>query len=776
MRSQNSRWSVDAFSAFDWASYAGYDTLRSSHPYVPGDSVAAGVFAAVAALPLAIARVFDGALSSIPFPRFDISSQTYRRLVFTVAGVSITGVAIAATAMTKGYIDHPEQFWVERIAERMQSPIYGRDNTLIGSVGEQQARLTPDEAREYAFIPLQGDLPPTYLDGLLKMENQNYFAGGWHNICGLDIPATLKRWVLNPGAGGSSLAMQLAKELKRPEWGSESNLLQKMWRKGLEIGASCRLHNMLVKQGGDAAFLKMYAAYAPTFQGNGTLRGIEAGSRIVFDVAPQDLTNAQQLVFAASARKPLTLLPPGATGIDCNRVYPKKNNPLYEPQTAKANVSWAVQCQVLHRAIYRAPDVLQGERLDTALAELHEYQVKGIHPANPFEPIPAKKLVNLASRTASAMPKGLLAKIQEEADEESIALGTPLYVTLDAVRQHDFHQALTHELDHIQRSSYMRRTLCLPLVFDKERPVNLPVCGPPHDEVKSADVLAVNVDVASGGLKALYASSPLLLASNQSIGSIAKWIVIVAALTEGYRPENLLCPKAARDGDRPLKRAAAPEHGFENCDGGRHLITWERATATSDNLAYYQVAQQLGTARLAAAAAALGLGDPAGSDNLPYEVSFGTYGATPRDLISGFQALVAVAYGIKTTGRAPRALRNASDEENPAIAPLKRLLPTQAQRDALRQLLEAPVQTAGGTLAFLKNQVTAGKTGTVQSAVMANNHRHFNHAKWAMTYQHDKATLNLFLVAAPLPTVPLAQHDLSANALMPAHIQILSQE
>lgn len=732
-----------------------------------------GAYATVAALPLAVARAFGDAFSAIPFPRIAVSRAAYRRAAFVLGGASITSLALAATAITKGYIDHPAQFWEERIAERTQSPIYGRDNTLIGSVGTQQSKLTSDEAREYAFIPLQGDLPKTYLDALLKMENRHYFAGGWHNVCGLDIPATLTRWIRNPGAGGSTLSMQAARALKQPEWGREGNLLQKMWRKGLEIGASCRLHSTVMNKGGDLAFLKFYAAYAPTFQGNGTLRGIEAGSRIIFDVAPQYLSDSQQLILAAAARKPLTLLPPGATDVDCKRVYPPKDNLLYEPETAKANVARKTQCQVLLRAIYRAPDVLQGERLEVALGELREYQAKGIHPANPFEPIAAKKLVNLASRTASAMPKGLIAQIRQEADEESIAPGAPLYVTLDAVQQHEFHQAMTGALDHIQRTPYMRRILCMPLVYDKEKPVTLPVCAP-NEEGKKADVLAVNVDVVSGGLKSLYASSPLLMTSKQSIGSLAKTVVIVAALAEGYQPGDFLCPKAARDGDRPLKRAAAPEYGFENCDRGGHLMTWQRATATSDNLAYYELARSLGTKPLTTAAAALGLGEPAGSERLAYELSFGTFGATPRDVISAFQALSAVAYGLKSTGHAPRALRNASDDDNPAIAALKALLPRQAQRDALRQLLEAPVQSVGGTLSFLKGQVTAGKTGTVQSAVKGPNGRLFNHGKWAVTYQHDKASLNLFFVASPLPSAPLAQHDLGAIALMPAHVLILN--
>lgn len=81
------------------------------------------------------------------------------------------------------------------------------------------------------------------------MENRNYFAGGWHNFCGLDI-ATLKRWIVNPGSGGSTLSMQLARQLKQPEWGNESSFLQKAWRKGMEIGASCRLYNALAERRG----------------------------------------------------------------------------------------------------------------------------------------------------------------------------------------------------------------------------------------------------------------------------------------------------------------------------------------------------------------------------------------------------------------------------------------------------------------------------------------------------------------------------------------------
>jgi len=727
--------------------------------------------ALVGAVPFALARALGRMLSGVPLPHFAAGTASYR-VVVTSVGLLVTGAALAATAITKGYVDYPEKFWQDQITERIQSPIFGRDNTLIGSVGLLRSKFTPDQAREYSFIPVQGELPETYKRALLVMENKNLLKGGIHNICGLDI-ATLKRWVVNFGAGGSTLSMQLARELRRPDWGNEAFVLQKVWRKFLELGASCRLYSML---GNDSALMKMYASYAPTFQANGTTRGIEAASRIVFDVAPLGLTDAQQLILAAAARKPLTLLPPGATDINCKRVYPATDNPLFEPATAKANVARRVQCQILHRAIFRAPDVLDGERLASAIRDLRTYQQNGVIPVNPFEPIPAKRLVNLASRTASAMPKGLLEKIRQEADDGEIAMGEPLFVTFDAVQQHQFHEAMSGALDKIQRSPRLHKTLCLPLISVNGKAVNLPSCGKPQEEVQSADVLALNVDAVTGGLRGLYASSPLLMDSRQSIGSTAKLIIVTAALADGFTPSALFCPKAAVDGVRQLRRVAQPEYGFADCNAGRHLVTFERAIASSDNLVLYGLAQKLGARRLTAAATALALGEPTGSPNLAYELSFGTYGARPRELISAFQALVAVAYGLETSGHAPRALNNASDEKNPSIARLKKLLPSQTQRADLRQLLEAPVQSVGGTLSFLDGKVSAGKSGTVESFVKAPNGRNFNHGKWSVTYQADKNAINLFIIASPLPSVPLAQHDLGAKALMPAHLQILNLE
>lgn len=690
----------------------------------------------------------------------------YRKIVLVITGLMVASAASAAVAVYKGYTENTEAFWTARIHERTQSPIYASDKTtLIGSIGSQQGSLAAD----YGFVPMQGALPETYMRGLIAMENQGLTKGGIHNICGLDIPATVKRVVVNFGAGGSTLSMQLARGLKQPDWADE-NYVEKIFRKFQEIGASCRLYNML----GENDFLMLYAGYAPVFQGGGTLRGLESGSRVIFDASPSELTDAQQLILAAAVRKPLSVLPKSATGVECKQVYPIHNNPDYDPIVAKANVAKANQCQVLDRALHASSILLEGARLDAARKELLDYKKNGIEPANPFQPTFSKKrLVNLSSRTAASMPDGMLAKIRTEASEEGFDMGSPLFASIDAAKQTQFHDSMIDALKQIQRNPLMRHTLCLPLFHDGKS-AKFFNCGIKHDETLAADVLAVNVDVSNGGVNKLYASHPQLIESEQTIGSTAKFIILVAALAAGYEPDSMLCPRKAWDGDRPLKRVAKPEEGFD-CANGTHLMTLEKATASSDNLAFYELANTLGESRLQAAAEALGLGSPANEKHLAYVLSFGAYGGKPRELISATQAMISVAYGIKTSGQAPHVLLNATPKINPVISALSKILPSQAQRDSLRQLLESPLQS-GGTLAFLGDLgATAGKSGTIQASLSQSNGKKFNNGKISVIYQPTSHSLSLFYVAGPQPTIPLAHDDISIKAFLPVYTQLLKE-
>ena len=186
-------------------------------------------------------------------------------------------------------------------------------------------------------------------------------------------------------------------------------------------------------------------------------------------------------------------------------------------------------------------------------------------------------------------------------------------------------------------------------------------------------------------------------------------------------------------------------------------MTWERAIAESDNLVFYGLAKELGEQKLAQAAAALSMTPATSNEKLAYALSFGTFGATPRALIGAAQAMAIVAYGIPVDSPAPHALGHRRTTANPAIAAIKKLLPHQAQRDALRELMSAPVRLDGGTLAYLRDTISAGKSGTVQSVMLAPNGRHYNHGKWNITYQHPQRALNLYCLSSAKRAVGTAR-------------------
>ena len=75
---------------------------------------------------------------------------------------------------------------------------------------------------------------------------------------------------------------------------------------------------------------------------------------------------------------------------------------------------------------------------------------------------------------------------------------------------------------------------------------------------------------------------------------------------------------------------------------------------------------------------------------------------------------------------------------------------------------------------MFSNDVDAGKSGTTQSTAVDNTGRKYAHGKWAITYQKQSGAVNLFMVASPIPSVPLAHHSIGASLLAPAHRILLT--
>lgn len=676
-----------------------------------------------------------------------------RQLILLGLTGSMATFAVASTLAVKGYLDNPASLWQERLQQRLVSPLYDSAGTLIGAV-DTQGKLPASAAYDFAYIPLAADVPPTFKSALLYLENRHLYEGGIHNICGIDLTSFAR--VVRLAGGGSGLAQQLAFNLKQPDW-SRGTGLSKVIRSLQQFGAACSLYRTL---GSEDALVKAYSSYAPMYKGRGVLHGIEAAARVIWDVAPQALTHAQQLVLASAVMMPLAIVPEASRSVSCLSVFPARDNPQYSADLAKNHLARKIECQVLNRAIYAANGVLEGVDRDTAIAELRRYQAEGINPANPFEPVDTDKLVNLSSRTVSTMPESLLRQVKKEAVRADHQPGQPLTIGLDVVQQNEFAALMNSALEQTQRSGAGRSLLCIPLVKTSNMTVLRP-CGVTDPEVV-ANVLAIKSDLRTGAIKIMYSSNPLLLDQQQSMGSLAKLIVLTAAVAEGYGADSMWCPKKAFDGKRPLKRVTAPAFGFDDCAGGKHALTLAQATARSDNLAYYQLAQALGEHKLLNAARVLGL-NAQGTENPAYAMAFGTFGASPKELLAAGQALFSVAYGVQLTGQAPTILTEQASTHRNIGARVGKFLPTSEQRGTLRMLLEAPVQTPHGTLSSQKRNVTAGKSGTVQSAMHDPQGNNYGHGKFALSYSANTGDLNLWMVSSPLPSIPLALHQVQGS-------------
>ncbi len=124
---------------------------------------------------------------------------------------------------------------------------------------------------------------------------------------------------------------------------------------------------------------------------------------------------------------------------------------------------------------------------------------------------------------------------------------------------------------------------------------------------------------------------------------------------------------------------------------------------------------------------------------------------------------------MRVTGTAPRILLNVGGKANPSVNAIGRLAGTPAQRLALRTLLEAPVEGERGTLGVFSHDVNAGKSGSTQSNAVDPTGRRYAHGKWAVTFRVDRHEINLFMVASPLPSLPLAHHAIGPTLFAPAH-------
>ena len=515
------------------------------------------------------------------------------------AGLTLaSGLAVAAGLVVKGAMQHPPEWFAQRLAERSGHGVYSREGALLGAVFER-ARTAGGRPVDHAsdgHVPLNAEPPPLYTQMLLALEHQGHF-DPWRNWCGSDPLAIIKRLATGSG-GGSTVANQLAKQLMEPEAARSRFMPRAIQQKLEEIGAACSLHRLL---GGPAGVLRAFADAAPVAQVRGTSRGLASGTQVLFGVSPGQSSPAMLAVLGALVKRPLALAPPEAFAQGCDAlrsVHGADARAMPRPQRRAKS-----QCHVLARARVALHKTLpNGPLLAAELARISAWEHTGIQPEDRFAPVPASRLVNVSTRGRALLGDGLLAHVAELADQAQAPAGSALVLSFDAAQQQAFRAALATTLGAVDASVGGREQLCVTMTAQAapRHCVGLP---PGHAQ---AELVLVLLRLADGGIARLHHSTRGAYDREWQLGSLAKLVVVVAAVRAGYGPDTPVCPRAAQDGGRPLRRETAPQHGFAQC-GPAQMITLAEATARSDSLAYYDLARQLGQPALAQAMAMLGL-------------------------------------------------------------------------------------------------------------------------------------------------------------------------
>jgi hypothetical protein len=680
---------------------------------------------------------------------------------FCAAAVSMS----AAALVTYGYAKHSERHYLELIEQLKLNPIFTENNKLAGAIGLHPVAAKGKQLADFSFIPTpKNDVPVAYTKALLSLEDRNFGSSRLRIVCGIDVVSMFWRPISSGFiAGGSGLVTTTVKNLLAN--GEQASLSMKIVRYFTNIGAGCKLYKALENAGGRGAFLAFAASYLPVAQGSGTLRGITGGAHTFFDRAAGDLEDWQQILLASAVKRPIGVPRENDQKISCKKLFPRKNNPNFDQVAAKniTNRSRKHLCHTLARARVAAKNTLSSDRLWIALSQYDQLEVNGIKPANPFTRVAAKKMINLSTRTQATLPADVLKLLKSEVESYDFALGEPIFIALDPKAQALFHSKVKAKLISLQNSANARQFLCIPFVVS-DSTVAAQVLAPcnqdPEVPYSPAEIFAMRTDLRTGAVKLLYSTNAQLLNARVSIASIAKWIIIVAALEAGHIETELLCPKAVSIGGQSLHRVTAPREGFANCDGGRHLITLREAIAKSDNLAVYQLARRLGSKRLSQAALKLGFTAPNDASNLPYELAFGTFGGTPAQVIVATQALAASAFNISTSGETPRILAQVQTAPSKPVLAMKALTANLSVRLALKTLLEAPIANEG-TLANAK--IAAGKSGTGSSTKRDKNGRAYIATKFVTAFNAEALSIDFLMISSIKPSEPLAKHDIPSN-------------
>lgn len=689
----------------------------------------------------------------------------WRGVVQAGALTGASSLAMASVLATSGYLEHPPAWGLQRLSERAGHGVFDAEGTLLGATFDRVLLPAGGQIDHASFghVPVQELLPELYVQLLLQLEHNGHF-DPWRNWCGTDVLALAKRVVTGTG-GGSTFAHQLAKQLMEPEvHRSEFGPLAAV-QKVREWGVACALHRAL---GGPDGVLRAFVETAPVAQVHGTTRGPISGSQVLFGIQLHRATPAMLAVLAALVQRNLSVAPEAAFTRGCDALRAAKSSdesPMTDPEKRAKS-----QCHVLARARFALRQRLPvSVELDEALAQIAKWERTGLQPMDSFSALPARRLVNVSDRGRHLLGSNLLQHVAALAADASVPSGSPLTLSLVASDQLAFRTRLQKVLRQLDANPRLAELLCVTL---------LPDTAPRHCQgapigSAQAELVLVRARLEDGAVVHLHYSTLQAYRRPWQMGSLAKMVVLLAAVRQGMGPDTQVCPRAAQADGRVLRRETRPHLGVQTCTPANN-ITLAEATATSDNLAFYELAKRLGEPALQQAMKALELDMQPGSGSLAYALAFGTALATPAQLLAMGQAMFSVAHGLPARAAAPQLLQLQPPQPAAAWQAAAALLPEPGQSAALRGLLQAPVVHPRGTLSALAaSGVSAGKSGTASSRITGpGQSRPYQQARLSLTFQPADRSVALAIVAGSEPQ-PLGQWNLPVQLIQPIRETLL---
>ncbi len=253
--------------------------------------------------------------------------------VLVIGGVWFFGAAFVAYGLPQMTRLWEGGVWrtFERAADRADATILtdagGRYIGLIDSQFDRDILTDPSRPLRlpgwYTAFPDHkaahvDDAPPYYWRCLVSLEDENRatptnpFGIDFLGVLRIPVSTVRRSWAarrLRPGAGGSTIEMQLARSFMKEYPGQGGGLQAEIWRKIREWNAAPILHRRL-RDGGDERRLRAWSArHIALIQGAGgrfDVFGVEAAGRALFGVSADALSPAQQIALASAVYQPVS--------------------------------------------------------------------------------------------------------------------------------------------------------------------------------------------------------------------------------------------------------------------------------------------------------------------------------------------------------------------------------------------------------------------------------------------------------------------------------------